>query len=151
MRTTAIIGIMSLALALGGVVVGHLLLIPMLRGETALVDANLARALSQPLAMRCAEVVLAASVLLAAVARRWLPHRVGPTLALLAAGVAGIERLVLLPELHEAWARVDLVAMRPLARIEVAEQLTLIHQACMGAMIVLLTGIAALACLRPKA
>jgi hypothetical protein len=136
---------LALGLALGSIVLGHLILVPMLQADHALVDANLARALAEPLALRTAELVLAACVVLAAVTHRWLRHRAGTTLALLAVGIAGVERFGLLPRLQVAWARVDLVAMRPQAKIVVAEQLGTIHHAAIAALIVLLLAIAGLA------
>jgi len=147
-RATALIGNLALGMALGAIVVGHLVLIPALTGEATLVDANLARALSEPLALRCAEIVLAACVLLAIVARRGLEHPAAQTLALLAAGIAACDRLVLVPEVHAAWAKVDLVAMRPVAQIAGAEEITLIHQAALAALVVLLVAAAGLAHLR---
>lgn len=138
---------LALGLALGSIVLGHLMLVPMLRADHALVDANLARALAEPLALRTAELGLAACVVLAAVAHRWLRHRAGTTLALLAVGIAGVERFGLLPRLHVAWARVDLVAMRPQAKIAMAEQLGTIQHAVLAALIVLLLAIAGLASL----
>lgn len=145
MRPTAFIGMLALGLALGSIVLGHLILVPALRADTSLVDANLARALAEPLALRTAELSLAACILLAAVVHRWLRHRAGLSLALLAVGVAGIERFVLLPRLHVAWGRVDLVAMRPHAKIAVAEQLSTIHHAAIATLLVLLLATAALA------
>ncbi len=149
MRPTALIGMLALGLALGSIVLGHLILVPMLQADTTLVDANLARALAEPLALRTAELALAACIVLAAVAHRWLRHRAGTTLALLAVGIAGIERFGLLGRLHVAWARVDLVAMRPQVKIAAAEQLATIHHAALAALIVLLLAIAGLACLKP--
>lgn len=138
---------LALGLALGSIVLGHLILVPMLRADTTLVDANLARALTEPMALRTAELILAACVVLATVTHRWLRHRAGTTLALLAVGIAGVERFGLLPRLQVAWARVDLVAMRPHAKIVVAEQLGTIHHAALAALIVLLLAIAGLASL----
>jgi hypothetical protein len=147
-RPTALIGILALGLALGSIVLGHLILVPALQGNTTLVDANLARALAEPLALRSAELVLASCVVLAAVARHWLRPRAGTTLALVAAGIAGADRLGLLPRVHEAWGRVDLVAMRPQARISAAEQLSLIHELTLASLVVVLLAIAGLASLR---
>jgi hypothetical protein len=138
---------LALGLALSSIVLGHLILVPTLRAEPTLVDANLARALAEPLALRTAELSLAACVVLAAVAHRWLRHRAGTTLALLAVGIAGVERLGLLPRLHVAWGRVDLVAMRPHAKLAVAEQLSTIHHAALAALLVVLLAIAGLASL----
>ena len=148
MRPSVLIGMLALALALGAIVVGHLLLVPLAAGDTSLVDANLARALSEPLALRCGEVALAACALLAAVAGPWLRHRAGTTLALLAAGVAGTDRLVLLPRVHEAWGRVDLVAMRPVAKLEAARELSKIHEGALAVAVLLLVAFAALAASR---
>lgn len=150
MRATALIGTLALGLALGAIVVGHLLLVPMLAGDTALVDANLARALTEPLALRCAEVVLAACVLSAIVSKPGLRHRAAPTLTILAAGIAACDRLVLLPEVHQGWAKVDLVAMRPLDRIAEAEQVTMVHHAALATMIVLLLAAAVVTHWHPK-
>jgi hypothetical protein len=136
---------LALGLALGSIVLGHSILVPTLRADTSLVDANLARALAEPLALRTAEVALGACMVLAAVAHRWLRHRAGTSLALLAVGVAGVERFGLLPRLHVAWSRVDLVAMRPQAKVAVAEQLSTIHHAAIATLIVLLLATAALA------
>ena len=149
MRATALIGTVALGLALGAIVLGHLLLVPMLEADTSLVDANLARAMAEPLAMRSAEVALGACVVLALVARHWLRHWAGATLALLAAGIAGANRFGVLPQVHEAWGRVDLVAMRPRVRIDAAEQLSLIHDSSLAVIVVLLIAIAALASLEP--
>ena len=109
-RATALIGTLALGLALGSIVLGHLLLVPLLRADTSLVDANLARALAEPLVLRTGELLLGACLLLAAVASNWLGHRAGTSLGLLSTGLAAVDRFVLLPRMHEAWARVDLVA-----------------------------------------
>lgn len=143
-RPSVLIGILALGLALGSIVLGHLIL-PGLHAGTTLVDANLARALAEPLALRTAELILVAAVLVTAVARPWLRHHAGTTLGLLAVGVAGLDRFVILPRAHEAWARVDLVAMRPVARIEVAEQLSTIHDAAVAALVLIVVAIASLA------
>lgn len=145
MRPSALIGILALGLALGSIVLGHAIAVPTLQADTTLVDANLARALSEPLALRATELALAASVVVAAVSRAWLRHHAGTTLGLLAVGLAGLDRFVVLPRAHEAWARVDLVAMRPVARIDAAEQLSTIHDGTMAALVLVLVAIAALA------
>lgn len=150
-RPTALIGIVALGLALGSIVLGHVILVPALQGDTSLVDANLARSLSAPLALRSAELALAACVLLAAVAQRWLRHRAGTTLALLAVGLAGVDRLGVLPRVHEAWGRVDLVAMRPQIRVVAAEQLSLVHEATLLALTITLVALAGLASMKRAA
>jgi hypothetical protein len=144
-RPASLIGILALGLALGSTVLGHLFLVPALQAESTLVDANLARALSEPLALRTAELALVASVITAAIARAWLRHHAGTTLGLLAAGLAATDRLVILPRVHEAWGRVDLVAMRPVARVEAAEQLSRIHTGAVAAIVIVLVAIAVLA------
>jgi hypothetical protein len=150
-RPTALIGMLALGLALGSIVIGQLILAPQLRGDTALVDANLARALTEPLVMRAAEITLAACLLLVALAGTWLRHRAGTTLGLLAIGLTTVDRFVLLPRVHEAWARVDLVAMRPHVRVEAAEQLELIHEATLASVLIVLLALAALASVeRPR-
>lgn len=138
---------LALGLALGSIVLGHMMLVPALQGDTTLVDANLARALAQPLSLRTAELALAACVVLAAVAKHWLRHNAATTLALLAAGIAGADRLGILPRAHEASSRVDLVAMRPQVRIEAAEQLWMIHEATLAALVVVLIAMAGFASL----
>ena len=147
-RPTALIGTLALGLALGALVAGHGFLVPALQADTTLVDANLARSLSGPLALRTAELVLAACVVLAAVALRWIRHRAGTSLALIAVGLAGADRLGILPRTIEAWGRVDLVAMRPQVRVDAAEQLSMIHEATLLALVVTLVAIAALATLK---
>ena len=142
---------LALGLALGSIVLGHMILVPALQGDTTLVDANLARALAEPLSLRTAELTLAACVVLAATAKRWLRHSAATTLALLAAGIAGADRLGILPRAHDAWSRVDLVAMRPQVRIDAAEQLWMIHEATLAAMIIVLVAIAGFASLRRAA
>lgn len=144
-RPAVLIGILALGLALGSIVLGHVIVIPTLQADTTLVDANLARALGEPLALRTAELCLIAAVILAATARPWLRHHAGATLGLLAAGLAATDRFVLLPRVHEAWARVDLVAMRPAARIETAEQLSMTHELTVAVTVLVLIGVAVLA------
>ena len=144
MRPSALIGMLALALALGAIVVGQALLVPLACSGTSLVDANLARALSEPLALRSGEVALGACVLLSAVAGPWLRHRAGTSLALLATGVAALDRLVILPRVHESWGRVDLVAMRPVDKLEVAAEISMIHDGALAVMVLLLVAFAAL-------
>jgi hypothetical protein len=144
-RPTVLIGILALGLALGSIVLGHAIVIPTLQADTGLVDANLARALGEPLALRTAELCLIATVILAATARPWLRHHAATTLGLLAAGLAALDRFVILPRVHEAWARVDLVAMRPVARVESAEQLSMVHELAVAVIVLMLIGVAVLA------
>ena len=144
------IGIVALGLALGALVLGHLILVPMLEGDLSLVDANLARALAEPLALRSAEIVLAACVVLACCARSWLRVRAGTTLALLTVGIASADRFGLIPRMQDAWGRVDLVAMRPVVRVEDAQQLSVVHELSVVALLLILLTIAGLASLERK-
>ena len=57
MRPTALLAHISLGLAVGAVVVGHMLLVPSLATNPELIDPNLARALAEPLALRTADYI----------------------------------------------------------------------------------------------
>ncbi len=143
-RLLGLVGTLALSVALGSLLVGHLLLIPSLTSDTTLIDPNLARALGEPLARRCGEVLLGACVLLAIVARPWTKQRVATSLGLIAAALAASDRLVLLPRVQQAWSRVDLVARRPAERLADAEQLQQMHDLLLGALLVVVVAIAAL-------
>ena len=112
-RPFAVAGILALGIALGGVLVGHGLLIPLLTSGDGLVDQNLARALANPLELRVGDAVLVACLVLAAVSHRWGGAAVTTTVTLVAACLAAVDRLLLLPRMHDAYGRVDLVAGRP--------------------------------------
>ena len=142
------LGVTALGLALGAIVVGQLLLVPLVAGQTQLVDANLARALAEPLARRSAEVTLGACLVLAACVPRWLNHRLGTSLALIATGIAALDRLVVLPRVHAAWQRVDLVAMRPVERLAPARELTRMHHGALAAALIVLVAVIGLLCHR---
>ncbi|MFV8750556.1 hypothetical protein ACNOYE_08380 [Nannocystaceae bacterium ST9] len=144
----ALFGTLALALALGSLVVGHLLLIPALAGDTSLIDANLARTLAEPLAMKCATLLLIACALLAIVVKPWLKHTLGLSVSLVAVAIAALDRLVLLPRLQAAWARVDLVAGRPVERVSEAQELQQTHEIALILVLVGLVGLAMLATLK---
>ena len=122
-RLSAFFGVLGLAAAAGGLAIGNLVILPGLTGEHVLLDANQAISLAGPLHLRCAEFTLVGALLMALAVPRWVKSRGASALALVATGCAAIARLWLLPQLYEAWAKVDLVAARPVARMAEAELL----------------------------
>lgn len=116
-----------LALTLGALVVGHGFVLPLLSGESPLLDANLSRAIASPIELRIADVVAFGALLCACVMPRWADRHVATTLALVATALAGLDRLFVLPELHAAWSRVDLVTQRPVDRLAEANALAHWH------------------------
>jgi hypothetical protein len=122
-RAAACIGILALAAALGALVVGQLVVLPSLEGQGALVDANLLTRLAAPIHLRCVEIALVGSVVLLGVAPQWLRSRLVTTLALVAVTGTGALRMIMLPSLYEAWARVDRVVLAPHDRLVRAEGL----------------------------
>lgn len=121
MRPAALFGFCAAALLVGAIVVGHFVLLPGL-AASPLLDANLAKAVAGPLAQRLADLVFAASAGVALAAPRWISSKVGTTLALLLTGAALAHRLLLVPHLGRLWARVDLVAGRPVDLLAEAER-----------------------------
>lgn len=111
-RPAALIGAAAAALLLGAIVVGHFVALPAI-AASPLIDANLAKAVSGPLASRLADLIFAASAVLALAAPKWIASRAGTTLALVLVGAALAHRLLLVPHLGKLWTRVDLVAGRP--------------------------------------
>jgi hypothetical protein len=143
-----LLAILGLGLALGSIVVGHAVLVPGLRAAT-LVDPNMARALAGPLALRTAELSLGGCIILTmATPRAARPHmpavlaKVASTLGLVATALAAIDRVLLLPRLQSAWAQVDIVAGRPQAQLELAEQLTRYHHGGLAVVALCLLGLA---------
>lgn len=115
-----------IALAFGGLVVSALV-IPGLTDASTLVDANLARTLAAPLELRASGIVALSCLGVVGVVASWLSTRWAQALAVLTAIVAIADRMVVLPRLHKAWTLVDLVAMRPLDRVEEAGRLVALH------------------------
>lgn len=144
-RPTATLGTLALALALGSLVVGHLVLIPALAGDTSLIDANLARTLAEPLAIRCATLLGIACVVLAALVKPWLKQTLALSVSLVAVAIAALDRLALLPRMQAAWARVDLVAGRPVERVEEAQRLQQTHEIALVLLLIALVGLTVLA------
>jgi hypothetical protein len=118
----AALAILALSTALGALVVGELVVVPML-GRTDLLDANLATAVSAPVHLRTAEIGVAAGLAVALAVPAWLRSRFATSVALLLLLGATARRVVLLPALYAAWARVDIVAGRPEARLHEAREL----------------------------
>lgn len=121
-RIAAFVGILGLCAAAGALAVGELVVLPGLTDPHPLLDPNLAVSVAGPLHVRCAEITLAGSVVAAAGLLRGASRFAGPA-ALVAVGLAAFVRLSALPNLYGAWAKVDLVAARPLARVADAEAL----------------------------
>ncbi|MEX1363600.1 MAG: hypothetical protein AB1Z98_10760 [Nannocystaceae bacterium] len=122
-RAAASLGILALAASLGAMAVAQLVMVPGLEAQAGLVDLNLLTRVIAPVHLRCLELALVGTVLLAGVSPVWLRSRLATTLALLAVGGAGAMRLAVLPGVYQAWARVDRVALAPYDRLVRAEGL----------------------------
>lgn len=142
MRAATALGQLALAVALGALVVGYGVVLPLLDGGTELVDANLARAIIEDIALRLGLVITGACGLLVISARAWTQSRLASSLALCAFALAGIDRFILMPRMYQAWSRVDMVAMRPLDRVAEAGQLTNGHYWVLLAVALALVGVA---------
>lgn len=118
----------ALALALGAIVAGQLLIFPNIDGSGPLADANLARALRAPLELRLATLT---AVYTAAASVCLLNHTDGKlplTLTLAALTALVLNRAWILPELHSISQRVDLVTQLPAPRMERVQAWTLRYQ-----------------------
>lgn len=127
MRPFALATAASLALTLGALIVGHGILVPMVAEPSALADANLAGALSAPLALRCADIVLVGGLVLGFCVPRCTTTRFATTAALSLTAIAAVERMFVLPRLSSMWARVDRVSQRPVDVLEQATRLQTQH------------------------
>ena len=144
MRPAACLGLLAFATFFGALVIGYAVAVPGLAGSP-LIDANLGRALATPLALRLAEILIGAGVVLAMTASRWISSRAATTLALLLTGAALAHRLLLLPHLGRLWARVDLIAGRPVDTLAEAQRWAQHQQWLllgMGALLVVLAALA---------
>ena len=137
MRAATVFGLLALAIAIGALVVGRLILLPGLGQHPELIDANFAKALAQPLHLRQAEVILAAHLVVAALARHWLGTKWGTTLGLLLVGCSAAQRFLVLPALYAAWSRADLVAGRPVDYILQAQRYDFFELLLVAAMVTL--------------
>jgi hypothetical protein len=147
-RPAALIGFAAAALLLGALVVGYFVALPAL-SSSPLLDGNLARAVSAPLAQRLADLVVVASVVLALAAPRWIASRAGTTIALVLTAAALAHRLLLAPHLERLWSRVDVVAARPVDLLAEAQRWSEHQQWLLVAMCALVLALFGLATRRP--
>lgn len=117
MKPLSVLGLLACAAAMGAQLVGRVVVLPELAAQSNLIDANLIVSLSEPLHLRLAEVVLAAHLLIAASAGRWLEARWATSVALVLVGLSGLQRFVILPAMYGAWSMADLVASRPIEHV----------------------------------
>jgi hypothetical protein len=142
LRPAACLGVIVVATALAALVLGRFVVVPMLAHGHALVDANLARSLAEPLHLRLAELGLAASLIAFVLVPRWTRSRVAAALAVVVVLGTALWRALLLPALYTAYSRVDLVAGRPVDRLQELERLEDIESAAVSAMALLLVALA---------
>ncbi len=145
MRPAVFFGVLALAVFVGALVIGLGVIVPGL-AASPLVDANLGKALAAPLTLRLAEILVGAAVVLIFAVPGWIASRVATTLSLLLAGAALAHRFLLLPHLGRLWARVDLIAGRPVDSLAEAERWTQHQQSLlvvMGVLLLVLVGLAA--------
>jgi hypothetical protein len=143
-RPAACLGLLAFATCFGALAIGYGVALPGLAGST-LIDANLGKALTAPLGLRLAEILVGAGVVLVITASTWIASRAATTLALLFTGAALAHRLLLLPHLGRLWARVDLIAGRPVDTLAEAQRWTQHQQWLllgMGLLLVVLAGLA---------
>jgi len=141
----AFLGTLALCAAIGAVTVGYGVVLPTLEAQAHLVDANLGRALAEPIVMRLAEILVGASIVFALAAPRWLRTRLGTTLALALVMATTANRVLMAPAVYAAWARVDLVAGRPAERLARAQELAQDQLWLLASTLVLLLGLVWLA------
>ncbi|GEM_PF-5658966 len=122
-----LLGFLMLAVCMGTIVVGFGMLLPVLDAQQELLDANLAAAVGRPLALRLSDTLLTGAMVLAVITPSWVRHRMATTLALLLLSGATLQRIVVLPRVHEAWSLVDRVTGRPLDRVLDAERWSSVH------------------------
>jgi hypothetical protein len=127
-RPCSLIGLTALALIVGTLAIGRGVLIPMVEGRPDLLDANLAKALAEPIHTRIADVLGCAAVALS-FAARW-----ATTLALLLLGFSAWYRIHVVPSLYVAWSHVDLLAGRPTERLHAADALVEYELVALAAM-----------------
>lgn len=145
MRPAVFFGVLALAVFVGALVIGLGVIVPGI-AASPLVDANLGKALAAPLTLRLAEILVGAAVVLIFAVPGWIASRVATTLSLLLAGAALAHRFLLLPHLGRLWARVDLIAGRPVDSLAEAERWTQHQQSLlvvMGVLLLVLVGLAA--------
>lgn len=129
LRPSACLGLLVCATAIAALGLGRWVVLPILARAHALVDANLAKALAQPIHMRLAEIALAAALAAFVLLPRWTRSRAAAGIAMCTVAATAAWRAVLLPALYAAWSRADLVAGRPVERLREAERLDAYEQA----------------------
>jgi hypothetical protein len=122
-------GLLVASIAVASIGLGRFVVLPMLVRAHALVDANLARTLAQPIHFRLAEITLAMTLVAFVLLPRWTKSRIAGALATMLVAGAAAWRAMLLPALYAAWSKVDLVAGRPVDRLQAATQLDGYEQA----------------------
>lgn len=137
LRPSACLGLLAVATAIAALAIGRFVVVPMLAHDHALVDANLARALCHPLHLRVAEIALGAAIVVFALVPRWTASRLVATLAMIVVVATVAWRALLLPALYAAFARVDLVAGRPIDRVQEVARLEELEQAVVTAIALL--------------
>lgn len=142
LRPAACLGLLVTAIAIASVGIGRFVVIPMMVRAHALVDANLARSLAQPIHFRLAEITLAATLVVFVVLPRWTRSRLAAVLAMLLVVATAAWRAVLLPALYGAWSKVDLVAGRPLDQMHAARTLDGYEQAANLGIVLVLVALA---------
>lgn len=137
--------LLGLSLALGCLLIGHGLILPALAaggsGAESLVDPNLARALTLPIAELTTTVAALATAFVLALAPRAFSASPMSTLALAALAACALDRLVLLPRMHLALGRVDLVTAAPASQMAKLQVWELGHQLCVATACALLAAI----------
>lgn len=136
--------VVALSLGLGALVVGHGLIVPASAQASALADANLARALTEPAALRVAEcAALACAILWLAALKTW-PRGAATTLSFAATVACVVDRVWLIPRTFSLGARVDLVTSAPAGAMAEYSRGQLIHQLAVATASVLLAAVAVL-------
>ena len=125
----ACLGLLVSAIAISAIGLGRFVVLPMMARAHALVDANLARSLAEPIHFRLAEITLAATLVAFVVLPRWTRSKLAGGLAMTLVVGAAAWRAVMLPALYVGWSKVDLVAGRPIDRMQAATTLDGYEQA----------------------
>jgi|GEM_PF-1196459 len=137
MKPLSVLGLLACAAAMGAQLVGRGVVLPELAAQSNLIDANLVASLSEPVHLRLAEVVLAAHLLIAASASRWLEAKWATSVALVLVGLSGLQRFVILPAMYGAWSMADLVAARPIEHVLTGERMQWQDNMLVGLMTIL--------------
>lgn len=129
----ASLGAVALALALGVIVVGYGVCLPLLADGGGLVDLNLGRALAAPIAARLADLLVGASLVAALCLPVARASAAGRAAAWALVSAAAIHRVLLAPAVADAWSRVDRLTMRPADLADEAARWTQAELGTLGA------------------